>query len=64
MRSRLHGREAVGDPPTRANLDANAGLTQAPKKKALTSKALGKIVVERRRIELPTFALRTRRSPS
>jgi hypothetical protein len=34
------------------------------KEKGLEDQGLGKIVVERRRIELPTFALRTRRSPS
>jgi hypothetical protein len=38
----------------------------APKKieKSLVKQGLGKKLVETRRIELPTFALRTRRSPS
>jgi hypothetical protein len=34
------------------------------KEKGLVEQGLRNIVVERRRIELPTFALRTRRSPS
>jgi hypothetical protein len=36
----------------------------AGKEKSLVNRGLGRTVVERRRIELPTFALRTRRSPS
>jgi hypothetical protein len=41
-------------------------LVEVPrqKRKRPWDQGLGKIVVERRRIELPTFALRTRRSPS
>jgi hypothetical protein len=43
------------------HFDANA---TDKRKKALEIKALERELVERRRIELPTFALRTRRSPS
>ena len=38
--------------------------THADKEQGLAEQGLGSNVVERRRIELPTFALRTRRSPS
>jgi hypothetical protein len=36
----------------------------AAKEKSLENQGLKIVLVERRRIELPTFALRTRRSPS
>ena len=48
-------------PDKRLNISSKC---RRQKRKRPCEQGLGNIVVERRRIELPTFALRTRRSPS